>query len=216
MEYLALKADLREQLGERRVHRVLCGSIVEQRGHHHWVVVRREHRRILLGPGRQSQRLRLHQIARGQVANDLLIRPACRLKIALRDLPLGCRLRQCRLRLCHVSPGDLADAEPVIGRLQLLRQHLLIIDVQREQLLRLDDANIGVHHIAKAGLLLRDQVRALGDDLVLRAIDAGLRLAAVIDGLAQRRLRGADEPVGLRVEKDAGRLPNKSGLNPSP
>ena len=193
VEHLALQADLRHQLGERDVDRVLRGGIVEHRGDDVGIVSGGQRGTSCSCLRRQRERLRLDQVAGRQEADVLLDR--CRARSA------GCppRFRRWRggagqrgLRLRHVGAGDFTDPEAVVGRLQLLCQHLLVVDVQREQLLRLDDADIGVDDVGEAGLLLRDQGGALGHDLVLGAVDVGLRLAAGIERLGQRGLRGAD------------------------
>ena len=142
--------------------------------------------------------------------------------VALGGLPLRRRLRQRGFGLRHVGPGDLADTEPVVGRLELLCQHLLVVDGERQKLLRLDHADldlgrgdrrrradIGDHRVDEAGLLLRDQVGALRHHLVLGAVHVGLCLAARVDGLGQRRLCGADQPVGLRGQRAAAARPGE-------
>ena len=77
--------------------------------------------------------------------------------------------------------------------------------MSEQQLLRLDDADIGVDHIAEAGLLLRQQRGALGHHLVLGAVDVARGLAAGVERLGELRLRDANEPVGLRVQEPAAR-----------
>jgi hypothetical protein len=89
-------------------------------------------------------------------------------------------------------------------------QHLLVVDREGQQLLRLDHAlrdlgwgerlrraDIGNHRVREAGLLLRDQIGALRHDLVFGAVHTGLRLAPGIERLRQRRLSGTDQPIGL-------------------
>ena len=142
--------------------------------------------------------------------------------VALGGLPLRRRLRQRGFGLRHVGPGDLADTEPVVGRLELLCQHLLIVDGECQKLQRLDHADldlgrgdrrrradIGDHRVDEAGLLLRDQVGALRHHLVLGAVHVGLCLAARVDGLGQRRLCRADQPVGLRGQRAAAPRPGE-------
>ena len=203
MEHLALEADLRQQLRECDVHRVLRGGVVEQRGDHRRVVVGRQRDRILLILRRQGERLRLDQIAWRQEADDLLVGAARGLQLAFRGLTLRRRTGESGLGLGDVGAGDLADTEAIVGRLQLLGEHLLVVHVQRQRLLRLDHADIGSDDVGEAGLLLLDQRGAFGHHLVLRAIDIGRGLAAVVERLGERRLRGADEPIGPSIEEAA-------------
>ena len=72
-------------------------------------------------------------------------RAACRFQLAFRGLPLRLRAGQRRFRLRHVGAGDFANPEAIVGRLQLLGQHDLIVAVQRELLLRLDHADVSIH-----------------------------------------------------------------------
>ena len=115
---------------ERDIDRVLGGGIIEQRGDHLRIVVRSRQPRVLLGLHRHRERLRLDQVARRVKADHLLERAARRLQVAFGGLPLRRRAGQRRLGLRHVGAGDLADPEPVVGRLELLGQHLLVVDRQ--------------------------------------------------------------------------------------
>ena len=195
MEHLALETELRQQLREGDIHCVLRGGVVEHRGDHQRVVVRRQRNRILLILRRQGERLRLDKVARWQEADDLLVGAARGLQLAFRRLTLRCCTSESGLGLGDVCAGDLADTETVVGRLQLFGEHLFVVHVQRQRLLRLYHANIGSDDIGEAGLLLLDQHGAFGHHLILGAIDAGWRLAAVVKRLCERRLRGADEPI---------------------
>ena len=127
----------------------------------------RQRGRVLLVLHGQRERLRLDKVAGRIEADHLLIRAARGQQVAFRGLALRGCAGQRRLGLRHVGAGDLAHPEPVVGRLELLGQHLLVVDVERQELLRLDDADIGVDHIAEAGLFLRQQGGALGHHLVL-------------------------------------------------
>ena len=94
------------------------------------LLVRGQRRRLLLRCVTGSaQRLRLHQVARRQVADQprKVPRAICRLPSAFGRVRR--RAGQRGLGLGHVGAGDLADPEALVGGLQLLGQHLLVVDV---------------------------------------------------------------------------------------
>ena len=117
-------------------------------------------------------------------------------QIANRRFPRCPSALQRGLGLRHVGAGDLANPEAIVCGLELLRQHLLVVDLQIEQLLRLDDTDIGADGVVEAGLLLRDQRGALRHHLVLGAVDVGRHLAAGIEVLGDRGLGRGDLAIG--------------------
>ena len=157
---LRLQAHLRHEGGELHVDVVASRGVVEQGGDHVRVVVRRELHRLALVLDRHLDRLRFDQPIR-QLADILAVGAARGLQIALGGLARGSRTGQRRLGLRHVGSGDLADPEAVLRRLQLTRQHLLVVDVELQHLLRLDDVDVGVDRVGEHGLLGREQAGAL-------------------------------------------------------
>ena len=91
------------------------------------------------------------------MANDLLVSGAARLEIGLRRGEGGERFRAASLGLRHVGARHLADIEAVLGRLELLGQHLHVVLAQADDGRVAHDVDIGGRGIEKDGLLDRAQ-----------------------------------------------------------
>ena len=83
--------------------------------------------------------------------------------------------------LGDVRPGDFADAEAVVGGLELAGEHLLVVEVELEDLLGLDDADEGVDGVGKDLLFGGEQAGALTEDAVIGLFGGGAGAAAGVD-----------------------------------
>ena len=94
-----------------------------------------------------------------------------------------------------VASGDLADLEAVARRLELPRQHLLVIDVEAQHRLVAQHVHIGRHRPQQHVLLDAQQPFALGQHRVLRQRGAGDGAAAAIERLGHAELAGTGRQV---------------------
>ncbi len=141
----------------------------------------------------------------GGGTNDAQIIGARCLQRPFRRLPRRPRRGQRRLGLGDVGAGDLAHPEPVIGRLQLAGEHLLVVDLEREQLLVLDHRDIGTDRLLEDLLLGGDELGPLGEHVVLGLGHLAMHLAARKQRLGEG---GLGEPDVARVIK-RGRRPRR-------
>jgi hypothetical protein len=138
---------------------------------------------------RRAQRLGRDQPLRRR-ADQALELGAADLEVAFRLGARGARRGQAALGLGHVRAGDLAHPEALAGGAELLGEHLLVVDVEPQQLLVADDVDVGLDGLLQHLLLRLQQARALRQHLVLGAARAGDGAAA-----AEHRL-GDDDLVG--------------------
>ena len=124
------------------------------------------------------------------MANDLLVSGAARLEVGLRRGEGRKRFGAASLGLCHVGARHLADIEAVLGRLELLGQHLHVVLAQADDGRVAHDVHIGRRSIEEDGLLDRAQGLA-------RSLHRRLRLADGIQILEalEERLRELNRPA---------------------
>ena len=134
--------------------------------------------------GSSLQDLGLLELAR-RLADDPLVEGARAGEVGLGLLDVGPRARQAGLGLGDVGARDLADLEPVAGRLELALQALLVVERQVQHDLVAIGRRVGVDRVEQHLLLERVEAGALGADLVLGLADLRLRAAAGVEVLAQ-------------------------------
>ena len=104
--------------------------------------------------GSSLEDLGLLELARG-LADDPLVEGARAGEVGLGLLDVGPRPRQAGLGLGDVGTRDLADLEPVAGRLQLALQALLVVEGEVEHDLVAVGRRVGVDRVEQHLLLER-------------------------------------------------------------
>ena len=98
--------------------------------------------------GQTGERRRRRQIGR-RFAHELDIAFPRTDQIGLRGLQIGPRQCQTGLRLRDVGPGQIADFEPIFGRLQISRQHIDLIGGKTHQRFIADYVHVSGNHLAE-------------------------------------------------------------------
>ena len=118
-------------------------SSVKSAAMHGRVLGRGERQRLVARQRQHGTELRLRQVLRRMADEAPEIRAVARER-AFGLLAARARRGEPRLGLRHVGAGQGADAELVLGRLELAPQHLLVVDVEIDRRLVAQHVEIGL------------------------------------------------------------------------